>query len=227
MDRLLMVGESGAAFEAAGYEVVSTGTAREAMERLKRGAFELVIADVGMPDLDVKALAQLVRKRQGRSQLVLLAERLDNAVVVRGLADGATQVLQKPRVMAELIDAVGVMIRQDRPPSSSPRVTQPHREVTATVAKNEFARVLETAIHEGAVVITKHDEPRAVLMSFSEYEALSRAGGARLETLTEHFDALLARMQTPASRDGMRSAFAASPEDMGAAAVAAAAKKRG
>jgi len=47
-----------------------------------------------------------------------------------------------------------------------------------------------------------------------------------LDTLSAEFDALLVRMQTPAARVGMKSAFNASPKQLGKAAVAAA-RKRG
>ncbi|MGH9661680.1 MAG: hypothetical protein ACRD96_24240 [Bryobacteraceae bacterium] len=42
--------------------------------------------------------------------------------------------------------------------------------------------------------------------------------------MSDEFDALLARMQTPASRAGMRSAFRASPKQLGKAAAVAARK---
>ena len=72
------------------------------------------------------------------------------------------------------------------------------------------------------VVITKHDAPKAVLISVDEFNALSRATEAKLETLSGKFDALLARMQTPKARVGMKAAFNASPKQLGKAAVAAA-----
>src|SRR5271163_1134979 len=43
--------------------------------------------------------------------------------------------------------------------------------VTATDAKNEFARVLESVIRGNRVFITKHDAPKAVLISIDEFEA--------------------------------------------------------
>ncbi len=98
--------------------------------------------------------------------------------------------------------------------------------VTASEAKGEFARVLELAVQGGAVVITKHDVPRAVLVSVETFNALSGAGETKLDTLTGEFDALLARMQTPKARAGMRAAFAASGKQLGQAAVAAT-RKRG
>ena len=48
----------------------------------------------------------------------------------------------------------------------------------------------------------------------------------KLDTLSGKFDALLVRMQTPAARVAMKSAFNASPKQLGKAAVAAA-RKRG
>ena len=98
--------------------------------------------------------------------------------------------------------------------------------ITATDAKNEFGRILEKVIQGGIVVITKHDAPKAVLISVGQFNALSRADRVRLDTLSGEFDALLARMQRPAARAGMKAAFDASSKQLGKAAVAAA-RKRG
>lgn len=97
--------------------------------------------------------------------------------------------------------------------------------ISATEAKNEFGRILETVIQGGKVVITKHDSPKAVLISLDEFNALSNAHRAELETLSEEFDGLLAKMQTPAARAGMNAAFHATPKKLGKAAVAAARKR--
>jgi len=93
--------------------------------------------------------------------------------------------------------------------------------VSASQAKSEFGRVLEMAIQGGAVVITKHDAPRAVLISVENFNALSGAAQTRLDTLSQEFDALLARMQTSKARRGMKAAFAAPGTRVGKAAVAA------
>jgi antitoxin Phd len=55
-------------------------------------------------------------------------------------------------------------------------------------------------------------------MSIEEFNALSAAHRAELEALSEEFDGLLARMQTPAARAGMKAAFHATPEELGNAA---------
>jgi prevent-host-death family protein len=93
------------------------------------------------------------------------------------------------------------------------------RAFSASDAKNQFGRVLETALADGFVMITKHDAVKAVLVSVEEFTALTGAREPALDTLSREFDRLLARMQTPKSRAGMRSAFEATPRQLGQAAV--------
>ena len=98
--------------------------------------------------------------------------------------------------------------------------------VAASRFKNEFGVILEKAALGGAVAITKHDTPKAVLLSYAEFESLVKSRSAALDDLSAQFDGLLARMQTPKARKGMAAAFDASPARLGRAAVKAAAKRR-
>lgn len=94
--------------------------------------------------------------------------------------------------------------------------------VTATEAKNEFGRMLDiAAVRDRCVFITRHNKPRAVLMSIDRFDALARTDEGMLETLGDEFDTLLKRMQSADSRAAMRQAFHASPEALGRAAVVA------
>ena len=95
--------------------------------------------------------------------------------------------------------------------------------VAASEAKNQFGQVLESALRDGAVVITKHDTPKAVLISIEELEAI--AAGGRLDTLAREFDTQYAQMQKPGFAKAMGGAFAATPKQLGAAAVKAARKR--
>lgn len=99
--------------------------------------------------------------------------------------------------------------------------------VSATRLKSEFGAVLEEATHGGgAVVITKHHTPRAVLLSYAEFTALIDAATPTLDELSERFDQLLASMQTPQAKAGVAAAFDATPAELGAAAVKAAGPAR-
>jgi antitoxin Phd len=98
-------------------------------------------------------------------------------------------------------------------------------KITATEAKNKLGEVLDSVIQSGMVLITRHETPKAVLLSMEEYGALSGAAQSRLETLDGEFDAMLERMQTAKSRAGRKAAFAASPKQLGKAAAEAARKR--
>ncbi len=97
--------------------------------------------------------------------------------------------------------------------------------VPATRLKNELAGILEQAARDGVVAITRHDTPRAVILSMEEFESLVEARTQRLDDLGAQFDSLLASMQTSGSKKAMQTAFDASPETLGRAAVDAARKR--
>ena len=92
--------------------------------------------------------------------------------------------------------------------------------VTATEAKTRFGPLLETAMRGGAVVITRHHTPKAVLLSMEAFEALGGVRPPDLRALTGEFDALLDRLQTPASRKALKAAFDAPPNELGRLAAA-------
>jgi prevent-host-death family protein len=97
--------------------------------------------------------------------------------------------------------------------------------VAATRLKNEFGSVLEQAVRGGAVAITRHDTPRAVLVSYDEFQSLIKARSSSLSDLSAEYDVMLARMQTPKAKKGMEAAFSATPGALGRAAVRAARKR--
>lgn len=96
------------------------------------------------------------------------------------------------------------------------------RSVPATQLKNELGAMLDEAAHGGAVAITRHDAPRAVLISYEEFSALAQLRSPDLKDLDAQFDGLLAQMQSPSVRAGIAAAFDASPERLGRVAARAA-----
>ncbi len=92
--------------------------------------------------------------------------------------------------------------------------------VSATQLVAGIQKVSRTVAAEGAVLITKHDQPVMVLMTVERYRELQRAAEPDLGALGSEFDALLDRMQ--GQGDAMAEAFAMVPEAIGAAAAKAA-----
>jgi antitoxin Phd len=97
-------------------------------------------------------------------------------------------------------------------------LTAPLASFTATDAKNSFGSVLDRALTEGTVTITKRRRPTAVLLSMAEYEGLLARQADPLTSLRSEFDQLVARMQTPEAKVAGRKLFGASGTQLGRAA---------
>ena len=107
-------------------------------------------------------------------------------------------------------------------PESLERLARTLPSVSATSLVAGMQKVTRTVMTEGAIVITRHDEPTMVLMSVDRYLKLEQAAAPNLDVLTKQFDDMFARMQGADSAQGMADAFAVGPEELGDAAVRAA-----
>ncbi|MHB2016472.1 MAG: type II toxin-antitoxin system Phd/YefM family antitoxin [Candidatus Xenobia bacterium] len=87
--------------------------------------------------------------------------------------------------------------------------------VSATEAKNELGQLVDRVGRGEMVVITRHERPRAVLLSVEDFNALARSAEPDLQGLSAEFDAMLERMQMPSGRKALKSAFATPPAELG------------
>ena len=108
------------------------------------------------------------------------------------------------------------------PQESAPRLAE-MPTISATELKNATADVFEQVAARRAVAITRHDKPRAVLLSIDQYEALTAPHNPPwLQQLHDEYRGLLDRMQGPEQRAAVEKLFKATPEELGEAAVWAA-----
>jgi prevent-host-death family protein len=217
----------------AGFEVTGSIEASDALRRIDRDQFDVFISDVNVPEMNGLALFRKVRERFVNLQLVLILESPNNDVSLQAAELGVFQSLIKPIEpdTLERAAALGVRLNREKVDSAALKIRNRlygrSASFTATEAKNEFGRVLEKAILGELVLITKHDTPKAVLLSMDEFTALSGAPELKINTLSAEFDSLLARMQGPAARKAMDNAFHASSKQLGKAALAGTRRRRG
>jgi prevent-host-death family protein len=112
----------------------------------------------------------------------------------------------------------GMSTSYSTPRGFSPRI-QELPTVTATELKHSTADVLDQVSGGKAVAVTRHDKPRAVLISVEQYQELTGGDGDWLARLHEEYRGMLDRMQTPEQKEAALRLFAATPEELGAAAV--------
>jgi antitoxin Phd len=215
-----------------GFDVTKAGGSVQALRRLKTMTFDVILTDLLIPETNGLALLERLHTMSPDLPVIVMLDRMSNKIVVEAAERGVLQSLVKP-ISGELLKrTVARAVRSQRSrkptrPSPLGHGSDPLVPVTmrATKAKNQMGQMLETVMQGGVVFITKHETPKAAVISIEEYERLSRAGEAKLDALSSEFDALLDRMQTAEAREGMQAAFGASPEQLAQAALEFARKR--
>ena len=96
-----------AALTAQGHRVFWARTGRAALDRIAAaGRADLVLLDIGLPDIDGTALARQLRSALPDTVLVMLTAHTDEIDVVMGLDAGADDYLTKPFRLTELLARV-------------------------------------------------------------------------------------------------------------------------
>jgi DNA-binding response OmpR family regulator len=95
-----------------GHSVSWQQTARGALSALSGRAFDLVLLDLGLPDLDGVELCRRIRGSQPGTVIVVLTARSDEMDVVVGLEAGADDYLTKPFRFGELLARVRAHLRR-------------------------------------------------------------------------------------------------------------------
>jgi len=79
-----------------GHRVVPALSGAEAIERVREGAFAVVLLDVMMPGIDGLATAELLRSQAGGNEVPIIFMTAGDIPAVEGYARGAVDVLRKP-----------------------------------------------------------------------------------------------------------------------------------
>lgn len=94
-----------------GYEVRAHGTGQAAIDDLSNGA-DLVVLDLGLPDMDGLDVARHIRKEGHTLPILVLTARADEVDLVVGLDAGADDYVTKPFRLAELLARVRALLRR-------------------------------------------------------------------------------------------------------------------
>ena len=151
---------------ARGYEVVTAASGREALNLVTTEVPDLMVLDLGLPDIDGVEVCRLVRAWTEMPIVVLSAEDSEHRKIV-ALDEGADDYVTKPFSMPELLARIRVALRHRvRPPgdAESPilevgelRMDLARHEVTVGEAKvdltpKEFGLLAALARHPGRVL---------------------------------------------------------------------------
>jgi len=99
-------------FQTKGYAVDCVSGGEDADAALHTQPYDLVILDLGLPDMDGLEVLRRVRGRKGRVPVLILTARDSIQKRVDGLNLGADDYLGKPFALAELEARAGALIRR-------------------------------------------------------------------------------------------------------------------
>lgn len=98
--------------EAQGYGVVWARTGAGALEEARHARHDLVLLDLGLPDMDGLDVCRHIREHEPETTVVILTARVTEIDVVVGLDAGADDYVTKPFRTAELTARVRAHLRR-------------------------------------------------------------------------------------------------------------------
>ena len=89
-----------------------TGTAKDALETLKQEYFDVILLDVGLPDMDGREACRLMRRSGVKSPIIMLTASDTDADTILGLDAGANDYVTKPFRLGVLLARLRAQLRQ-------------------------------------------------------------------------------------------------------------------
>lgn len=214
--RVLVVEDEAAIAETVLYALRSEGFAAshcllggEALQQLQDGAFDLVMLDVGLPDLGGFEVCRRLRALPGavgQVPVIFLTARNDEVDRVLGLELGADDYVSKPFSPRELVARVRARLRRSGP--ASPQVDGRWQSQGAFCLDRQGHRIryrdqlLELTRYEYALLAALLQRPGAIL---SRAQLMDRGWDASADsadrTVDTHIKTLRAKLRSAGATD--------------------------
>jgi DNA-binding response OmpR family regulator len=94
------------------FDIQTAATAGQGIDLAKKERLDLIILDVGLPDMDGREACKLMRKSGFKSPIIMLTGNAADSDVVLGLDAGANDYVTKPFKFAVLLARIRAQLRQ-------------------------------------------------------------------------------------------------------------------
>jgi DNA-binding response OmpR family regulator len=124
------------------FEVLEEATAGKGVQTARGGIIDLLIMDVGLPDMDGREAVKLLRKGGFKAPIIMLTGHDTDSDTILGLEAGANDYVTKPFRFAVLLARIRAQLRQheqseDATFSVGPYVVQAKPEAAARPARRQ------------------------------------------------------------------------------------------
>lgn len=154
--RILIVDDDTALLEMLGeqlklhedFAIVTAETGARALELAKADYFDVIILDVGLPDIDGRDVCRLMRKNGVKSPIIMLTGADTDSDTILGLDAGANDYVTKPFKLGVLLARLRAHIRQhersdDAVFTIGPYTFQPSAKMLVNNATNKKIRLTD------------------------------------------------------------------------------------
>ncbi len=121
-----------------GYRVAEAGDGAEALRRWEAARPDLIVLDLGLPDVDGGVIVRLVR-REATTPILILSARGAERDKVAALEAGADDYVTKPFGMAELQARIAALLRRAAGPAADASGSIVLGPVALDIARHEVA----------------------------------------------------------------------------------------
>jgi two-component system KDP operon response regulator KdpE len=186
---------------ARGYQVVMARTGEEGLERAARDRPDVVLVDLGLPDIDGVEVIRGIR-RGGATPIIVLSARHQSVSKVEALDAGADDYVTKPFGMDELLARLRATLRRTGTGASADRVEV--EGLMVDLAQRRAARDgvdVHLTPKEWAIVEVLVRNPGRLV---SQRQLLHQVWGPEYETETEYLRVLMGRVRRKLEVDHSR-----------------------
>src|SRR5476649_2753300 len=94
------------------FEAIAVENGTKAVQAAKGGQIDLVIMDVGLPDVDGREAVRILRKNGFKAPIIMLTGHDTDSDTILGLESGANDYVAKPFRFAVLLARIRAQLRQ-------------------------------------------------------------------------------------------------------------------
>src|SRR6478672_5207899 len=94
------------------FELIEAGTGNDAIRQVRDSHVDLMLLDVGLPDMDGREAVKILRREGFKSPIVMLTGQDSDADQILGLESGANDYVTKPFRFSVLLARIRASLRQ-------------------------------------------------------------------------------------------------------------------
>jgi len=185
------------------FSTVQANAAGKAIELTRGDNFDLILLDVGLPDMDGRELCRLLRRNGVKSPIIMLTAHSGDADTILGLDSGANDYVPKPFRLNVLLARIRAQLRQheqseDATFAIGPYAFRPAAKLLVDEPRNKKIRLTEkeTAILKFLYRAGSKTVSREVLLN----EVWGYNAGVTTHTLETHIYRLRQKIEPDPAR---------------------------